>query len=79
MPTRRTGHTAFRNCAARRDFVVRHYAFVFALRMARIDLLTADASETAMVKSALRRLVASKEVVDVDGMYSLAPSTVPPE
>ena len=30
---------------------------------------------TATVKSALRTLVASKEVVDEDGMYSLPPRT----
>ncbi|CAN5456311.1 hypothetical protein BH09PLA1_BH09PLA1_14740 [soil metagenome] len=29
---------------------------------------------TAMVKSALRKLVAARAVVDVDGMYSLAPA-----
>ena len=39
------------------------------------DLLVVKGDLTATVKSALRTLVASKEVVDEDGMYSLPPRT----
>ena len=33
---------------------------------------------TAMVKSTLRKLIASREIVEVDGMYSLSPNVQAP-
>ncbi|MBC8107331.1 MAG: hypothetical protein H7Z14_12130 [Anaerolineae bacterium] len=51
-------------------------SLVVAVRKALSRSEAAKGDLTAMVKSALRRLVASKEVIDVDGMYSLAPSPV---
>lgn len=51
-------------------------SLVVAVRKALSRSEAAKGDLTAMVKSALRRLVASKEVIDVDGMYSLAPTAV---
>jgi hypothetical protein len=51
-------------------------SLVVAVRKSLDRSEAAKGDLTAMVKSALRRLIASKEVIDVDGMYSLAPSTV---
>ena len=52
---------------------MRVLSLIVAIRKALSRAETGKGDLPAMVKSALRNLVAAKEVVDVDGVYSIPP------